>query len=582
MATGGPGVSVLAPNGRRQTVKVTPRTTLLQVLEEVCKKQNFNPVEYDLKFQRTVLDLSLQWRFANLPNNAKLEMVGATQQRAGAESRKARVALQLADGARYQQEFLCSQTLWDVVSRFPETRVFLEASGLVPVCIYMRDEVTGEPSLRQTTLQSLGITGGSVIVRFVMRNVDQPVKAEDLAVPKDAICEKSTLSQEAESTIVMEADGEKPPVCEDEKGLSKKSRENGSKSEADIQERKDEVPVVESTGVSSGAEEQKRLESSGTSSVMSPASAGSSQSLPQAQASPFIPFQGGGHRLGGANLPAESSEAEVPLATAQGPFHSPGPSKPKKSKTDREEVGGSEPMDREPLVCHLDLEENLNVRVQEPTDDFFELTVDDVRRRFSELKSERQRLEESPLMTKAMRETQMREKLERYPKVVLRVMFPDRYIVQGFFRPAETVGSVKEFVRSHLDDPQLPFYLFITPPRTELKDDSQTLFQADLFPAAVVHFGSQVQREHFLRQELLKAPVPPSQADVLIDRTMPRPPASPPAPGLENAAGVGPTEIPTAPDSSAACDERPAPNAPQQVQREPAKVPKWLKLPGKK
>lgn len=28
-----------------------------------------------LRFQRSVLDLSLQWRFARLPNNAKLEMV---------------------------------------------------------------------------------------------------------------------------------------------------------------------------------------------------------------------------------------------------------------------------------------------------------------------------------------------------------------------------------------------------------------------------------------------------------------------------------------------------------------------------
>lgn len=27
------------------------------------------------RFQRSVLDLSLQWRFARLPNNAKLEMV---------------------------------------------------------------------------------------------------------------------------------------------------------------------------------------------------------------------------------------------------------------------------------------------------------------------------------------------------------------------------------------------------------------------------------------------------------------------------------------------------------------------------
>lgn len=38
------------------------------------------------RFQRSVLDLSLQWRFANLPNNAKLEMVPASRGREGPEN----------------------------------------------------------------------------------------------------------------------------------------------------------------------------------------------------------------------------------------------------------------------------------------------------------------------------------------------------------------------------------------------------------------------------------------------------------------------------------------------------------------
>lgn len=38
------------------------------------------------RFQRTVLDLSLQWRFANLPNNAKLEMVPVSRSREGPEN----------------------------------------------------------------------------------------------------------------------------------------------------------------------------------------------------------------------------------------------------------------------------------------------------------------------------------------------------------------------------------------------------------------------------------------------------------------------------------------------------------------
>ncbi|KTG00209.1 hypothetical protein cypCar_00046589 [Cyprinus carpio] len=49
MAASGSTVSVLTPNGRRQTVKVSANTPLLQVLEDVCKKHGFNPEEHGLK-----------------------------------------------------------------------------------------------------------------------------------------------------------------------------------------------------------------------------------------------------------------------------------------------------------------------------------------------------------------------------------------------------------------------------------------------------------------------------------------------------------------------------------------------------
>lgn len=38
------------------------------------------------RFQRTTVDLTLPWRFANLPNNAKLEIVTSTRKQAAADS----------------------------------------------------------------------------------------------------------------------------------------------------------------------------------------------------------------------------------------------------------------------------------------------------------------------------------------------------------------------------------------------------------------------------------------------------------------------------------------------------------------
>ena len=42
-------VNVLCPNGHRVTVKVTPTTSVLHIIEEVCKKKGFQADTYDIK-----------------------------------------------------------------------------------------------------------------------------------------------------------------------------------------------------------------------------------------------------------------------------------------------------------------------------------------------------------------------------------------------------------------------------------------------------------------------------------------------------------------------------------------------------
>ncbi|XP_059853727.1 tether containing UBX domain for GLUT4 isoform X1 [Delphinus delphis] len=446
--SGGSAVSVLAPNGRRHTVKVTPSTVLLQVLEDTCHRQDFNPNEYDLKFQRNVLDLSLQWRFANLPNNAKLEMVPISRSREGPEN-MVRIALQLDDGSRLQDTFCSGQTLWELLCRFAQIRECLdrpcEAS---PVCVYMRDEVTGRAALQSTTLQSLGLTGGSAIIRFSMKRHD------------------STGRQEPGVSWSRSPGSPTPSLSADQAASSPPFPLNSAElSQGDVSHQ-DEA-------ASPGA---GRVDGLGPKPVDAQAKQISKEPTP----APFVPFSGGGQRLGGPSgsvRPLMSSSAKLPKSSSPA-----GPSQPKKSRPGQEPQPEPElPVDRDPVVCHPDLEVLLQAWPAELPDEFFEVTVDDVRRRLAQLKSERKRLEEAPLVTKAFREAQMKEKLQRYPKVVLRVLFPDRYILQGFFRPSETVGDLRDFVRSHLGNPKLPFYLFIAPPKTILDDHTLTLFQPSPF-----------------------------------------------------------------------------------------------------
>ncbi|XP_015239840.1 PREDICTED: tether containing UBX domain for GLUT4 [Cyprinodon variegatus] len=601
MAASSSAVTVLTPNGRRQTVKVAPNTPLLQVLEDVCKKHGFEPSDHGLKFQRTVLDLTLPWRFANLPNNAKLEMVTSAKKQGGAES-QVRIALQMEDGSRLQHSFSSGQSLWELITHFPQISVSdLSESGATPACVYMRDEVSGEEALKKTTLKSLGLTGGSAIVRFQLKKEKTAAEGDKtVGVPATVTEASPSLSPQPDHSPLV-------PVTATEVAPANNSGPDEpletlppliSASAAscvteDVPKPQDVVrPKVFPTGSEIAVEDGEEAGPSGLNSHSSPSSA-------SAPAAPFIPFSGGGQRLGGVggvsgrSLSSSSSSSLSALTTT---VESPKAKKAKSSLSSSFKTKGAadlqdwdgdnkeeflEPVDREPLIYHMDSASRQTEDHMELPDEFFEVTVDDVRKRFAQLKSERKLLEEAPLLTKSLRETQMKEKMERYPKVVLRVQFPDRHVLQGFFRPLETVGVVRHFVRSHLEDPQMSFYLFITPPKTILKDPSATLIEADLFPGALVYFGSDVKADFYIKRDILETSVSALQANKSIASCMLRSPeASSTSAAIE--------DLPPLPSEEAihaepkAVQEQPEPSTHKQTGSDPSKVPKWLKLPGKK
>ncbi|XP_076879666.1 tether containing UBX domain for GLUT4 isoform X2 [Brachyhypopomus gauderio] len=616
MAASSTAVSVLTPNGRRQTVKVSANTPLLQVLEEVCKKHGFNPDEHGLKFQRNVLDLTLQWRFASLPNNAKLEVVPCTRQRAGPES-TVRIALQLEDGSRLQGSFSSGQNLWDVLSHFPQCRLCeLRGPGPTPVCVYMRDEISGEEALKKTTLRSLGLTGGSAIVRYVLKGSNslgpggEPM--ETAAAPTGAVA-TATVSQPspqhpdapsgastAVNTTLSEGPSEPMPApvpmetpsppCQSAEAVAHVCQAEQEKAEHSQEEQQVVRPKSRQAGSHAPQEPRPELQ-------VDEEKPGPSQEYHAHSVTPpnFVPFSGGGQRLGGSG---EGTTTEYPSSCSSSVSSSP--PKAKKAKASHEaqtsasakygakdlEEGEEylEPVDREPLVYHLDTAARHHNNNEELTDEFFEVTVDDVRKRFAQLKSERRALEEAPLITQALREAQMKEKMDRYPKVVLRVQFPDRRVLQGFFRPLETVTALRQFVKSHLQDPDLHFYLFMAPPKTVLDNPDATLFEANLFPAALVYFGSDAKTECYLRGSLVDSCVSALQADELIAGCMPRSSPSssssfPPEHSLpedtESSEALGTQQDPQEPSEEPGGTVKPS-------HVHPAKLPKWFKLPGKK
>ncbi|XP_041912107.1 tether containing UBX domain for GLUT4 isoform X1 [Alosa sapidissima] len=593
-------VSVLTPNGRRQIVRVSPNTSLLQVLEEVCMKHGFDPDDHGLRFQRNLLDLSLQWRFASLPNNAKLEVVPSNRRQTVTDN-TVLIAVQLEDGNRLQGAFSCGQSLWELLSHFPELSISDEDEDSTPTCVYMRDEITGQQTLQSTTLKSLGLTGGSAIIRYMLK---KPKRTEDgnsnesAVFPTDGVIMESSEHLASQFVLPLPSgDNVADDMAEETTSSPSMSMEPCvSANLCYVQARKDEM----SSGFDSQAlrsrnqveEKQREQDLEKTPHAEQhkdePRSSRECKISNQIPArSTFVPFSGGGQCLGGTGI-----SKSVSSSLTVGP---PDAKKPKSSHEiknlacvkasdgqgfGRQDTDIEEPVediDRKSLVYHLDAGVHVDAD-QELPDEFFEVTVDDVRKRFSQLKSQRRLLEEAPLMTQALREARMKEKVERYPFVVLRVQFPDRYVLQGFFRPQEKVTAVREFVKTHLEDPNISFYLFITPPKSIL-EDSTTLFQANLFPAALIYFGSDVKTDCFLQREILESSVCAQQADELIAGCISK--SSVPSSGLITSQDSCP--LPAM--SSAATSHQETellPQAPRPVVTDPTKIPKWLKLPGKK
>lgn len=139
-------------------------------------------------------------------------------------------------------------------------------------------------------------------------------------------------------------------------------------------------------------------------------------------------------------------------------------------------------------------------------DDFFDLTIDDAKKILRDVRMQQTGTSNAPLMTSALRNLEESKKqlrqLNKYKKAIIRVQFPDRTVLQGTFKPTETIKDVIEFVREYLDDTSIPVYLYTTPPK-EVLEDSQNLIQYGFVPGALLHFGtSNTEHVNYLRKDL--------------------------------------------------------------------------------
>lgn len=116
--------------------------------------------------------------------------------------------------------------------------------------------------------------------------------------------------------------------------------------------------------------------------------------------------------------------------------------------------------ERNALIYSLDSAQS---QVEDLPDSFYDLTVNDLKLVLRDLKKIAAGNEDAPLLTEKLRELEenntMLRKIAQYKNCVIRIQFPDRYVLQGMFKPIDKIIDVKEFTKTYLDKPEKPFYL---------------------------------------------------------------------------------------------------------------------------
>ncbi|KAK4876788.1 hypothetical protein RN001_009294 [Aquatica leii] len=452
-------VVVLAPNGRRQTVKVDLNATILQILEEVCRKQGLKSEEYDIKHHNKCLDTSTIIRFSGLPNNAQLELSEATRTRCDGI---VTLGLQLEDGTRLTDSFSPNNSLTDVLVKLCPDEMKPETN---PVIIYMRREIYGETSFKDTTLRSLGLTNGRAMLRLIHKTPEELHTQANVSAPLPS------RPAEEQPYIRPFKQVESPPrvtPVATQFNSNTPQMPSKPKSPPPIEQNlnKKENPITQSI------KEEKR----------------------------------------------ESTSLKRPPSTVPTQVNFKQPNK-ENTVAEEEFVFLGE---RNAMVFSQETAEA--IPTSELPDDFFELTITDAKKLLKDIKKRRMDIENAPFQTKAVRSllksTQQLGQLNKYKQAVIRVNFPDQTVLQGVFKPIDTVETIMNFVREYLDDKNIEFYLYTAPPK-EIMNKSSRLIEVNCVPNAILHFGTKEPPKNslYLRKDLFNKFTTASLASLAAAKT---------------------------------------------------------------
>ncbi|KAG8195531.1 hypothetical protein JTE90_019519 [Oedothorax gibbosus] len=446
-------VVVLCPNGRREVVKVTPNDSILQVLEEACKKQKISAEDYNIRHYNKTLDLSLPIRFANLPNNAQLELRPAEKSR---QDSMVTIGLQLESGERLMGDFPPTATIENILEKSLKTEITTVHESGEPVCIYMRQKITGD-AIKSTTLRSLGLIKGTAIIRLLYRKPEELEDQAHISSPLTATASKQLSTPQSIEPQPSVSPTPAPMKKQPRIDIPAEEEKLPQKFDSKIKEENILMEVDDNESLNVGVKNESDFK----------------QEIQDVDAKENIKeFNTHG-------------EMECNLELEEDTFE---------GISDIKYIG-----ERHAVIYSLN--DITDVKKADLSDEFFDLTIKDAKYLMTDYRKQREQFVNQPLLTKEQRQNQILQQFARYTQTVVRVYFPERLVLQAVFNVNETVQTVSDFLRSYLEDDRLTFYLYITPPKEKL-NPSKTLVEAMLVPAAVVYFGCDSQRPSYLSENI--------------------------------------------------------------------------------
>ncbi|TVU15485.1 hypothetical protein EJB05_39008 [Eragrostis curvula] len=189
---------------------------------------------------------------------------------------------------------------------------------------------------------------------------------------------------------------------------------------------------------------------------------------------------------------------------------------------------------------------------QEEDDDFYELQPAD----YFNLISNRMAEQSKMLKTRKMREAELAAQRAKITKAVMRVRFPDGYILEADFLSSERIHSLVDLLLKVIARPDLPFYLYTVPPKKRIQDTSQDFYTAGFVPGANVYFSYDLAKGSSVNTDDVKSgPYLCEEIRSLNGLSLLSKPASQPVDSRINSSTHQPNESQS--DSAAATNKKP-------------------------